>query len=313
MKHISLGSLEISVIGLGCNNFGRALDQVGTNAVVSSALDAGINFFDTASNYGEGHSEEMLGKAIGAHRDEVVLATKFGMDVHGVEGLQGAHPDTVRRSVERSLRQLGTDRVDLLQLHFPDPDVPIHDTLVVLGELVNDGVVLEIGCSNLDAAQLAEALAASHAAGLPRFVSNQIEYSMVVREPETNGLAELGEAEGVALLPFYPLASGLLTGKKRKGVAVEGRLNMDRYQRFLTDENFEIVERLRSFAEQRSISMVTVALGWLLAQPTVPSITPGATSPEQIVGNVAAAEWSPSEDELLELGELIQPPPMSTL
>jgi len=313
MKHTSLGSLEISVIGLGCNNFGRALDQMGTNAVVSSALEVGINFFDTASNYGEGQSEEMLGKALGGHRDEVVVGTKFGMGAPGVDGLQGAHPDTIRRSVERSLRQLDTDRIDLLQLHFPDPEVPIGDTLALLGELVNEGLVLEIGCSNFDAAQVAEAVGASDAAGHPRFVSNQIEYSMVAREPETNGLTALAEAENVALLPFYPLASGLLTGKKRKGQPVEGRLNMDRYQRFLTDENFAVVEGLRSFAEQRGLAMVTVALGWLLHQPTVPSVTPGATSSEQILGNVAAAEWSPSDGDLLELSELIQPPPMSTL
>jgi aryl-alcohol dehydrogenase-like predicted oxidoreductase len=171
-------------------------------------------------------------------------------------------------------------------------------------ELIEEGTALEIGCSNLDATHLAEALALSDAAGRPRFLSNQIEYSMINRAPETNGLAGLAADEGVALLPYYPLASGLLTGKKRKGEEVAGRLNMDRYQHFLTDRNYDIVEGLRRFAAARNLTPAAVALGWLLAQPTVPSVTPGATRPDQVAANAAAADWRPTAEDLSEI-ELI--------
>jgi aryl-alcohol dehydrogenase-like predicted oxidoreductase len=305
MRTTTLGSLDVSVVGLGCNNFGRALDQASTNTVVSAALDAGITFFDTASNYGEGQSERFLGHALGARRDEVIIATKFGMAVPGAPGLEGARPETIHASVDRSLRELGTDRIDLLQLHQPDPATPIAETLGALGELVQQGKVIEIGCSNLDATQCSEAFAASLDADLPRFITNQIEYSIIVRDPETNGLAEVGAREGMALLPFYPLANGLLTGKKRKGEQVEGRLNMDRYQRYLTDRNFDIVEAVRTFAAERDLTMPVVAIVWLLAQPTVPAVTPGATTPQQIASNVEAAGSELNEADLAYLDDLL--------
>jgi aryl-alcohol dehydrogenase-like predicted oxidoreductase len=304
MRTAHIGSLEVSVIGLGCNNFGRALDQEGTNAVVAAALDCGITFFDTSSNYGSGQSEGFLGNALGSHRDEVVIGTKFGQVIAGMEGSGGARPDYVRKIMDRSLAGLKTDRIDLYQLHMPDPNTPIADTLGAMFELIEEGKALEIGCSNLDATQLAEALAISDAAGRPRFLSNQIEYSMINRAPETNGLAGLAADEGVALLPYYPLASGLLTGKKRKGEEVAGRLNMDRYQHFLTDRNYDIVEGLRRFAAARNLTPAAVALGWLLAQPTVPSVTPGATRPDQVAANAAAADWRPTAEDLSEI-ELI--------
>jgi aryl-alcohol dehydrogenase-like predicted oxidoreductase len=300
-----LGSLEVSVIGLGCNNFGRALDQAGTNDVVSKCLDVGINFFDTASNYGEAKSEGFLANALGSHRDEVVIGTKFGLAIPGFEQSGGARPEYVRAAIERSLRQLQTDRIDLFQLHFPDPDTPIAETLGAMNELVEEGKVIEIGCSNLSAEQMAEAAAESRAAGLARFVSNQIEYSMVNREVETNGLTDVAASENIALLPFYPLASGLLTGKKRPGQPVEGRLNMERYHRFLTDENYSVTDGLRDVSERAGQEMPVVALAWLLAQPTVPSVTPGATKPEQVVSNAKAADWIPSESELAELTGLL--------
>ncbi len=306
MRTAHIGSLEVSAIGLGCNNFGRALDQEGTNAVVAAALECGITFFDTSSNYGSGQSEGFLGKALGRHRDEVVIGTKFGQVIAGMEGSGGARPDYVKKIMDRSLAGLGTDRIDLYQLHMPDPNTPIADTLGAMFELVEEGKALEIGCSNLDAIQLAEALAISGAAGKPRFLSNQIEYSMINREPETNGLAPLAAQEGVALLPYYPLASGLLTGKKRKGEEVEGRLNMDRYEHFLTDRNYDIVEGLRRFAAARDITPAAVALGWLLAQPTVPSVTPGATRPEQVAANGAAADWRPTVEDLDEIEAILE-------
>ena len=305
MRTAKLGSLDVSVIGLGCNNFGRALDQEGTNEVVATCLEVGISFFDTASNYGEAKSEGFLANALGSHRDEVVIGTKFGLAIPGFDQSGGARPEYVRAAIERSLTQLQTDRIDVFQLHFPDPDTPIEETLGAMSELVDEGKVLEIGCSNLSAAQMREAADASRSSGGARLVSNQIEYSMVNREVETNGLVGAATAENVALLPFYPLASGLLTGKKRPGQPVEGRLNMDRYQRFLTDENYALADRLRVFADRVGQDMPVVALAWLLAQPTVPSVTPGATKPEQVISNAKAAEWIPSETELAELTAIL--------
>lgn len=306
MRTAKVGSLDVSVIGMGCNNFGRALDQAGTDLVVAKALDVGINFFDTASNYGEGQSERFLSNALGSHRDEVVIATKFGLAVPGFEKSGGARPEYVRAAIDRSLGELSTDRVDLFLLHFPDPETPIAETLGAMAELVDEGKVIEIGCSNMDAAELKEALDASDSGGFPRFVANQIEYSLVNRAPEQNGLVDLAVEQHVGLLPFYPLASGLLTGKKRSGEPVEGRLNMDRYQRFLTDENYELTERLRGFSERVEQEMATVALAWLLAQPTVPSVTPGATRVEQVISNAKAAQWQPSASDLAELAQIIE-------
>jgi aryl-alcohol dehydrogenase-like predicted oxidoreductase len=306
MKTAALGSLEVSVIGLGCNNFGRALDQDGTQIVVSAALDAGITFFDTASNYGEGQSEGFLGSALGSRRDEAVIGTKFGLPVSGFEQSGGARPDYVHAGVERALRQLRTDRIDLLQIHFPDPDTPIEDTLGAMAELVEQGKVLEIGCSNFDAVLTKEANDASASNGFPLLVSNQIEYSILERKPEETGLVAQASSVGIALLPYYPLASGMLTGKKRKGEPVEGRLNMDRYSGYLTDRSYDIVEGLRTFAEQRGVSMAALALAWLLAQPAVPTVTPGATKPEQIDSNVAAADIELSDDDLAEIESIVE-------
>lgn len=301
MRRVPLASLEVSVVGLGCNNFGRALDEAGSKVVVDTALDAGMNFFDTSDNYGEAQSEGFLGKALGDRRSEVVIATKFGMPVKGVDGSGGAKPDYIRSAIRRSLGQLGTDYIDMYQLHKPDPTTPIGDTLEVMWELVEQGLVREIGCSNLDAAMTAEAVAYSKEKGGRVFVSNQIEYSLVNRDIEHNGLADVCRVEGIALLPFYPLGSGLLTGKTRRGQTPVGRLTMDRYQNFLTDRNFDIAEAVEAFAADRGLTMVQVALGWLIAQPGVPSVTAGATRPEQVLGNAAAAEWIPTADELATL------------
>ena len=198
MRTSWIGDLEVSVVGLGCNNFGRALDKVGSAAVVDAALDVGINHFDTASNYGEGQSESFLGAALGARRDDVVIATKVGVPIPGWEGSGGAAPDYVRQVLERSLTELGTDYVDIYMIHFPDPKTPIEDTLAVMSAMVDEGKVRQIGCSNFDPAQLNEALAVSAERGWPPFVCDQVEYSLLHREPEENGLKPLVDTAAVA-------------------------------------------------------------------------------------------------------------------
>jgi len=305
MRMAKLANLDVSAIGLGCNNFGRALDAKGSAVVVNAALDAGVNYFDTASNYGEGQSESFLGAGLGSRRKDAVIGTKFGVAVKGWEGSGGASPEYVRKATERSLRELDTDYVDLLMIHFPYPETPIEDTLEAMSALIDQGKVRQIGCSNFDPTQLSEALDVSEEKGLAGFIGNQVQYSMLHREPETSGVDQVCLDRGVGLLPFYPLANGLLTGKTRRGEPPKGRLQMDRYQKFLTDENFDIVEGVEAFAQARDLSMVEVALGWLLAQEAVPSVTPGATTADQVASNVRAADWTPSSDDLVELEKVL--------
>lgn len=301
MQTRRIGSLEVSAVGLGTNNFGWRLDEKASAQVVHAALDAGITFFDTADTYGKGLSETFLGRALGRNRHEVVIATKFGkpMDEHR----RGAHPDYVRRAVDDSLRRLGTDHIDLYQLHAPDPDVPIEDTLGALDELVQAGKVREIGSSNFSAEQIQEAEDAARGA---RFASVQNEYSLLHREPERDVLPAC-ERLGLAFLPYFPLASGLLTGKFRQGdAAPEGTriAEEERYSSLLTEENLAVVERLIAFAEQRGRTVLELAFSWLLAQPTVASVIAGATRPDQVRANAAAAGWALSEDDLAEIDAL---------
>ncbi len=305
MRMAKLGNLDVSAIGLGCNNFGRALDAEGSAVVVNAALEAGVNYFDTASNYGDGQSEAFLGAGLGSRRSDAVVGTKFGVAVKGWEGSGGASPEYVRTATERSLRELDTDYIDLLMIHFPDPETPIEDTLEAMSALVDQGKVRHIGCSNFDPVQLNEALDVSAEKGLAGFVGNQVQYSMLHRQPETSGLDQVCLDRGVGLLPFYPLSNGLLTGKTRRGEPPKGRLGMDRYQEFLTDENFDLVEGVEAFAQARDLTMVEVALGWLLAQEAVSSVTPGATTAEQVASNVLAADWAPSSDDLAELEKVL--------
>jgi aryl-alcohol dehydrogenase-like predicted oxidoreductase len=300
-----LGNLDVSAIGLGCNNFGRALDAEESAVVVNAALEAGVNYFDTASNYGNGQSEAFLGAGLGSRRNDAVIGTKFGVAVKGWEGSGGGSPEYVRKATERSLRELDTDYIDLLMIHFPYPEDPIEDTLEAMSALVDQGKVRHIGCSNFDSAQLIEALDVSAEKGLAGFVGNQVQYSMLHREPETSGLDQVCLDRGVGLLPFYPLGNGLLTGKTRRGEPPKGRLQMDRYQEFLTDENFDLLEGVEGFARARDLSVVKVALGWLLAQKAVPSVTPGATTAEQVASNVLAADWAPSSSDLAELEKVL--------
>ncbi len=304
MRVTRLGSLEVSVVGLGCNNFGRALDERGSATVVDAALWAGINVFDVSDNYGQGRAESYLAAALGDRREEVVIATKFATPVPGIPDSGGAHPEYIRRAIDRSLTQLRTDYIDLYQLHKPDPSVPIEAVLEELAGLIRQGKVREIGCSNLDADQLTAAMEAARENGHPHFLSDQVEYSLLHRTPEHNGLIDACQRHQVSLLPYYPLASGMLTGKARRGQPLEGRLQMDRYQRYLVDSNFDLVDSLRTFADQRKLSMAQVAIGWLLAQPTVPFVTAGATRPEQVAINASGAEWEPSPEDLRELDQL---------
>ena len=304
MEMRRIGALEVSAVGIGCNNFGWRLDEEATAGVVEATLDSGINFFDTADTYGGTQSEEFLGRALGKRRDEVVIATKFGSKID--EQRKGAKPEYVKQAVEDSLRRLGTDRIDLYQLHRPDPDVPIEETLGALDELVKAGKVREVGCSNFSVEQLrtAEDVAADGAA---RFASVQNEYSLFHREPEREVLPEC-ERLGVAFLPYFPLASGLLTGKYRKDRPVPEGTRIGEGGRFagvLTDENLDAVESFVEFAESRGHTILDLAFSWLAARPMVASVIAGATSPEQVKSNAAAADWSLSEEDLSEIDEIL--------
>jgi aryl-alcohol dehydrogenase-like predicted oxidoreductase len=302
METRPLGSLQVSLIGLGCNNFGSRLDAARTRSVVDAALRAGINFFDTADAYGQEKSEVYLGEALAAHRKDVIIATKFGLPLD--EERKGAHPAYVKRALEASLQRLGTDYVDLYQLHRPDPSVPIADTFGALNELVREGKVREIGCSNFSLAQLREAASAEKAGGA-KFVSLQNEYSLLVREPESDVLP-YAEAEKLGFLPYFPLASGVLSGKYKPGTAApEGARLSDstspRAARFLSESNVARTEALRLFAEQRGHSLLELAFSWLRGKRAIASVIAGATQPEQVRANVAAASWQLTSDELSEI------------
>jgi aryl-alcohol dehydrogenase-like predicted oxidoreductase len=301
-----IGSLEVSVVGLGCNNFGRRLDFDATSAVVDAALEAGITFFDTADTYGDTKSEEYLGRALGRRRDDVVVATKFGSKVD--EQRRGARPEYVRQAVEDSLRRLGTDRIDLYQLHWPDPEVPIGETLGALDELVKAGKVREVGCSNFSAEQLREAEEATRE-GAARFVSVQNEYSLLHREPEAEVIHEC-ERLGMAFVPYFPLANGLLTGKYRRGQAAPAgsRLDSSRGEKMLTEENLAVVERLIEFSASRGHTILELAFSWLLRLPTVASVIAGATSAEQARGNAGAAGWQLTDEDLNEVDSIVTSP-----
>lgn len=292
-----IGSLSVSTVGLGCNNFGWHIDEAASHEVVHAALDAGINHFDTAALYGGGESECILGRALGDRRDEVVIASKFGYKA-------SAAPDAVKVQCEDSLRRLGTDRIDLYYLHRPNDETPIADTLGALDDLVREGKVREIACSGFSVDQLREADAA--AASGARFVALQNEYSLLHREPE-DGVLDACEALDLAFVPYFPLKSGLLTGKYRKGDAVpadsrlggkEGSHFKSMGDKVLTESNLDRVEALIDFAESRGHTILDLAFSWLLAQPTVASVIAGATKPSQVHANVAAAGWRLTDDDL---------------
>jgi aryl-alcohol dehydrogenase-like predicted oxidoreductase len=302
MDHRSIGALRVSVVGLGCNNFGMRIDDAVTRRVVDAALDAGVNFFDTADIYGATKSEEFLGRALVGHRDRAIVATKFGMAVD--DQRKGARPEYVRQACDDSLRRLGTDRIDLYQLHQPDPNVPIADTLGAMDSLVTAGKVREIGCSNFSAEQLDEAERAVKP-GAARFVSVQNEYSLLHREPE-KGVLPACERLNLAFLPYFPLASGLLTGKFEPGrpAPPDSRLSLSWTSRFTTDANVRVTEALKAFASRRGHTLLELAFSWLLSRRPVASVIAGATSPEQVRANAAAARWTLTKEDLAEIDTL---------
>jgi aryl-alcohol dehydrogenase-like predicted oxidoreductase len=305
MKQRRLGAsgLAVSLAGLGCNNFGMRLDQDQTTEVVSAALDVGVNFFDTARSYGEGRSEEYLGVALSGRREQVVLATKFGSA--GIKD-RGSRAELLR-SLDLSLRALRTDYIDLLQLHVPDPRTPIAETLDALDAVVRAGKVRYIGCSNFTGWMLADASWTSATRSIQPFVAVQNQWSLLQRAIETEVTAA-AERFGLGVLPYFPLASGLLTGKatRESGPPAGSRLSDSRFQGALTPGNFDKVERLGRFAQDRGWSLTRLALSWLASQPVVSSVIAGATSPSQVAENAASTLPDLSPEEVAEVGQLVE-------
>jgi aryl-alcohol dehydrogenase-like predicted oxidoreductase len=307
-RRLGNSGLQVSIAGLGCNNFGMRIDTEQTRVVVHRALDEGITLFDTADIYGgQGKSEEMLGKALGARRHEVVLASKFGMVMGEGPYQRGASRRYVMAACEASLKRLGTDYMDLYQVHTPDAETPEQETLEALDTLVRAGKVRYIGCSNYAGWQLADSAGISRQHGLASYVSAQNEYNLLNRGIEQE-LVPACRHLGVGILPFFPLASGFLTGKYKRGVEPPKGTRLAGMRRIadrmLTDANFAMLERLERFAGDRGHSLVEVAVGWLVAQPEISSVISGATRPEQVAENVKAAGCKLSKDEVVEIDKL---------
>ena len=311
-RRLGTSGLVVSVVGVGCNNFGRKLDGDGTREVVDAAIDAGITLFDTADIYGTPHgtSEQLLGAALKGRRDEVVLATKFGMSMAGLNGNDfGARGSRryIVRAVEASLRRLETDHIDLYQMHEPDPATPIEETLAALDDLVHSGKVRYLGNSNFAGWQIADADWTARAANLTPFISAQNRYSLLQRQVEAE-VVPACEQFGLGLLPFFPLDSGLLSGKYRRGeTPPDGtRLSLDRYQRFLDGADWDAIEALTAFGAERGHSLLEVAIAGLASRPAVTSVIAGATSAEQVQANAAAGSWQLSADDVGALESILQ-------
>ena len=307
MQTRQIGSLEVSVVGLGCNNFGWRLDTKGTDAVVGAALDEGITLFDTADMYGDTQSEVLLGKALGSRRDEIVVATKFGVAYGEMSG--GASAAYVASAVDESLRRLGTDHIDLYQLHWPDASTPLAETLGALDELVKAGKIREIGCSNFTLELLKEAESASASSGGARFASVQNHYNLLNRSDESEVLPEC-EREKISFLPYFPLAHGLLSGKYHLGQpAPEGTrlaaLPAEAASSMLSDANLGRVQSLSELAESEGHSILDLAFAWLLSRPQVSSVIAGATKPGQVKSNASTAGWVLSADLLSRIDEIV--------
>jgi aryl-alcohol dehydrogenase-like predicted oxidoreductase len=306
-RRLGRSGLAVSTVGLGANNFGLRIDAAESRKVVDAALDAGVTLIDTSDSYGD--SELVLGEILEGRRDEVVLATKFGSPRH----LEGTPPNWgatgsrryIRQAVERSLRRLRTDHIDLYQQHCPDPETPIEETLGALDELVHEGKVRYVGSSNFAAWQLADAAWTADDRRFTPFVSAQNHWNLFERDIERE-LVPAAERFGVGILPYFPLASGLLTGKYRRGQAVpeNSRVAAWGLQDRLTDERFDVLEALEAFARERGTTLLGVAIGWLAAQPSVASVIAGATRPEQVTANVAVAAWVPTTDDLVEIDRI---------
>ena len=309
MKHRKLGksALEVSVVGLGCNNFGylASMDVASSRRVIDKAIEVGINFFDTSDSYGS--SEEIMGEVLGERRKKIVLATKVGAKQNAAGEKPGVSRAYILAEVEESLRRLRTDWIDLYQIHYPDPKTPIEETLRALDDLVKSGKVRHIGCSNFSAAQLREAESIASKSGLTMFVSSQDEYSLLVRDIESE-LLPLIEQYGVSELPYFPLASGLLTGKYKKGQAAPKGTRLGDKQglaeKYHHEANLQIVERLGEFSEDKGHTLLELAFSWLLSHKTVASVIAGATKPEQVKSNAAAGDWNLTQADLIRIDEI---------
>lgn len=305
-RRLGNSGLKVSEVGLGCNNFGMRIDQQATQSVVDAAIEAGITLFDTADIYGGTQSEVFLGKALGKRRHEIVLASKFGMQIGDDTSRSGASRRWIMRAVEDSLSRLGTDYIDLYQLHRYDPETPLDETLRALDDLVTQGKVRYIGNSNFTGWQIADA--DWTAAGATRFVSAQNLFSLLERKVEHEVLPSC-EHFGLGFLPFFPLASGLLSGKYKRGEKPPEGTRLaawgSRGAAALSDKNFDKVEKLTAWAEERDHTILELAFAWLLGHGVVSSVIAGATSPEQVKTNAAAGDWRLSPEEVAEVGELI--------
>jgi aryl-alcohol dehydrogenase-like predicted oxidoreductase len=313
MRYRPLGSsgLVVSVAGLGCNNFGRRLDLDSTRAVVDAAADAGITLFDTSDSYGPGLSEEFLGQILAGRRDQVVLATKFGhrsadMGYGPAAGAKGGR-SYIMRAVEHSLRRLRTDYIDLYQIHTPDPVTPVDETLAALGDLVAQGKVRYIGNSNFSGWQIAEAAGAARALGTAAFVSAQNHWSLLERGAEAE-VVPAARHFGLGVLPFFPLANGLLTGKVRRGQAPPAGSRLAARPGAITDDRIDRVEALITWAADHGVTVLDVAVGGLAAQPGCTSVIAGAMSPDQVKANAEASNWEPGADQLAGLDRIVPPP-----
>ena len=309
MQTRAIGALAAPVIGLGCNNFGGRIDEVATKLVVDAAIDAGVTFFDTADIYGGTLSEEYLGRALTGRREQALIATKFGGPIDD-ERKGGASAAYVARACDDSLRRLGTDRIDLYQLHFPDPATPLAETLGALDALVRAGKVREIGCSNFSPQMIEEAAGISADHGWARFVSVQNEYSLLRRGPEKQGVLDACAEHELAFLPYFPLASGVLSGKYRRGAPPPAGTRLagmpaDRQEQALSDAIMDRVEALDDWARDHGHTLLELAFAWLLARGVVASVIAGATKPEQVVANAAGAGWQLTPSDLAEIDAVI--------
>ncbi len=311
MEMRRIGSLEVSVVGVGCNNFGGRIDADETKAVVDAAIDAGINYFDTAEMYTNGVSEELLGRALGDRRGDVLLATKWGHTRDLAEGERGGDPAQIRSRLEASLRRLGTEYVDHFQMHRPDPETPIAETLGCLAELRDEGTIREIGCTAFSADQLREAHAVAADTGLAAWPSIQNHYSVLTRDPEHDGVFDACRDLGVAFVPFFPLESGLLTGKYRLGEERPAGSRLaawgERAGQFIDDERLRVVEQLIEWSGDHGHELLDLAISWHTSHPLIASVIAGATRPSQIEANVAAAGWQLTDAERTEVDAIVEP------
>ena len=309
-RHVGRSGLRVSTLGVGCNNFGGRLDEPASAKVIHAALDLGVNFFDTADVYpvgGAGRSEEIIGRALGARRKDVVIATKFGLPMDRISTHSNGSRRYLVSAVEASLKRLGSEWIDLYQLHFPDPMTPIEETMRGLDDCVRQGKVRYVGISNMATWRLVDALHAADRMGVERFISSQNQYSLLAREVEAELLPALAH-HGLGLLPFFPLAGGFLTGKYRRNMALPAGTRLTKSQQlagmFLRDANFEFVERLEDFCRARGLSLLQLAFRWLLAHEVIPSVIAGASTPDQVSENAEAAAGALSLADIAEIEKI---------